>query len=175
MQSLLLACTASFLRFKLWVLSMARMLDHIRYNYSRYGNGADIEVDIDLSRFEKQYGEAQFKLDSIVMTDMVPYMPMQTGTFINVTKAISASIAGSGYVCAAAPPMGRFLYEGNVMVDEETGSPWARKGSKKVVTNKPLEFDTSKHPKAVPHWFDEAKKNHGASWVKMAKKIAGGG
>ena len=106
------------------------------------------------------------------MTDMKPYMPHQTGTFINITSAQSASLAGSGTVVAAAAPMGRFLYEGKVMVDEQTGSPWARPGAKKIVTERGLTYS---NPRATPHWFDTAKKNHGASWVKAVKNIAGGG
>lgn len=129
-------------------------------------------LDIDLSRFEKQFQDAQFTLDSTVMKDMKPYMPQQTGTFIDITSAQSASLAGSGTVVAAAAPMGRFLYEGKVMVDEQTGSPWARPGAKKVVTDKDLTYS---NPKATPHWFDTAKKNHGKSWVKAVKNIAGGG
>lgn len=132
----------------------------------------DIKVDVDLSRFEKQYQEAQFWLDSQVMTDMVPYMPHQTGTFINVTRAMSAALAGSGEVVAASPPMGRFLYEGTVMVDPVTNSPWARKGAKKVVTERNLTYS---NPKATPHWFDTAKQNHGKAWVDGVKKRAGGG
>ena len=62
---------------------------------------------------------------------MVPYMPHETGTFINVTRAKSASLAGTGMVCAGTGPMGRFLYYGKGMVDELTGSPWARKRGKK--------------------------------------------
>ena len=149
-----------------------KMLTKVKFNYSEKGSGKNIEVKVDLSRFEKQYGDAQFALDSAVMKDMTPYMPKRTGTFINVTKAMSAAIAGSGTVIAAAPPMGRFLYEGKVMVDEKTGSPWARAGAKKVVTDRDLKYS---NPKATPHWFDTAKKNHGESWVREVKKIAGGG
>lgn len=155
-------------------MAKRKMIAKVRYNYRKEdaGRNATIELDVDLSRFEKQYGKAQYALDSMVMTSMQPYMPMRTGTFINVTKAMSAAIAGSGTVVAAAPPMGRFLYEGKVMVDEQTGSPWARPGAKKVVTDKDLTYS---NPKATPHWFDTAKKNHGASWVKAVKNIAGGG
>ena len=149
-----------------------KMIAKIKYNYSTHGKDSDIELDVDLSRFEKQYGKAQYELDSMVMTSMQPYMPRQTGTFINVTKAMSSAIAGSGTVIAAAPPMGRFLYEGKVMVDEKTGSPWARPGAKKVVTDRDLKYS---NPKATPHWFDTAKENHGDSWVRAVKKIAGGG
>lgn len=149
-----------------------KMIAKIKYNYSTHGKDSDIELDVDLSRFEKQYGKAQYALDSMIMTSMQPYMPHRTGTFINVTKAMSAAIAGSGTVIAAAPPMGRFLYEGKVMVDEQTGSPWARPGAKKVVTDRDLKYS---NPKATPHWFDTAKENHGDSWVRAVKKIAGGG
>lgn len=132
----------------------------------------DIKVDISLDRFSKQFKEAQYWLDSQVMNDMVPFMPHNTGTFINVTRAQSAALTGSGVVIAASAPMGRFLYMGKVMVDEKTGSPWARKGAKKVVTEKPLNYS---NPKAVPFWFDEAKRQHGQQWINGVKKRAGGG
>ena len=153
-------------------MAKRKMLKKIKYEYSKHDKGTDVEMIVDLSRFEKQYGKAQYELDSTIMTDMQPYMPMQTGTFINVTKGLSAAIAGSGKVYAAAPPIGRFLYEGKVMVDTETGSPWARPGAKKVVTDRDLKYS---NPKATPHWFDTAKKYHGESWVKAVKKKAGGG
>ena len=132
----------------------------------------DIKVDVSLNRFEKQFQDAQYYLDSQVMTDMVPYMPHRDGNFVNVTRLQSAALAGSGKVVAAAPPMGRFLYEGKVMVDPVTGSPWARKGAKKVVTERPLTYS---NPKATPHWFDTAKDAQGKAWVKGVKRIAGGG
>lgn len=132
-------------------------------------------MTIDLSRFEAQFQRAQFALDSVVMTDMQPYMPMQSGTFINVTKAMSASLAGSGTVVAAAPPMGRFLYEGKVMVDPDTNSPWARPGARKVVTDKNLDYYKGRNPKATDHWFEKAKEKHLEEWVELTKRIAGGG
>lgn len=153
-------------------MAKRKMISKIRYNYSKHGKGSDVELEVDLSRFEKQYQKAQYALDSMVMTSMVPYMPHQTGTFINVTKAQSAALAGSGLVVAAAPPMGRFLYEGKLMVDPVTNSPWARPGAKKIVTDKDLKYS---NPKATPHWFDTAKEKHGESWVRAVKKIAGGG
>lgn len=132
----------------------------------------DIKVDVDLSRFENQFRDAQFWIDSQIMIDMVPYMPHNTGAFVNLTRAQSAAIAGTGKVVAAAPPYGRFLYEGKVMIDPETGSPWARKGAKKVVTDRPLNYS---NPKATPHWFDTAKEKELPDWVKGVKKRAGGG
>lgn len=149
-------------------MARRKMIAKTQYNVSK----PDIEMRINLSRFEKQFEEAQYALDSMVMEDMVPYMPHQTGTFINVTRAMSAALAGSGKVVAAAPPMGRFLYEGKVMVDPVTGSPWARAGAKKIVTDRDLKYG---NPKATPHWYDTAKEKHGKTWIREVKKIAGGG
>lgn len=132
----------------------------------------DIKADVSLNRFEKQFQEAQFWLDGQVMNDMVPYMPHRDGTLVNLTRMQSAALQGTGKVVAGAPPQGRFLYEGKVMIDPVTGSPWARKGAKKVVTERPLTYS---NPKATPHWFDTAKDAHGKSWVKGVKRIAGGG
>lgn len=147
----------------------------------------EVQVKIDMGRIERNLNRAQFFLDSQVMTDMVPYMPMQTGTFINVTRAMSASIAGSGKVVAAAPPYGRFLYMGKVMVDSETGKgpmkipdgPGGayvlrfRKGAKLKVTDRNLQFSTKTNPKAQKKWFDAAKRDHGKEWVTVAKKEMG--
>lgn len=152
-----------------------QMISKIKWNYGDKGPNYEVNMLIDLGQLEKQYSRAQYLLDSQIMTDMVPYMPMQTGTFINVTRAMSAAIAGSGKVVAAAPPYGRFLYEGKVMVGEVTGSPWAQMGEKKRVTDRDLDFSKAAHPKAQKKWFDTAKATHGKAWVRQAKKTAGGG
>lgn len=134
-----------------------------------------LDMRLDFSRFDKQLAKAQYALDSMVMTSMVPYMPMDTGTFINVTRGMSAAIAGSGKVVAAAPPMGQYLYEGKVMVGERTRSAFAAKGERKEVIEKPLNYSRHAHPNVTDHWFDTAKKNHGDVWIKKTKKLAGGG
>lgn len=146
-----------------------------------------LDANIDLGRVEENIQKAQFFLDAQVMTDMVPYMPMQTGNFIARTRAMSAAIAGSGKVVAAAPPMGRYLYMGKAMVDSETGKGPAkievspgeyilrfRKGAKLIATDRDLEFSKAANPKVQKKWFDAAKRDHGKAWVKQAKKIAGG-
>lgn len=140
---------------------------------SKSENNMNIKVDITMQRFERNFESAQYLLDSNVMSSMVPFMPMRDGVFINVTKSASAAMAGSGYVCAAAPPFGRFLYEGKVMVDPLTGSPWARKGAKKIVTDRPLDYDKTRHPYVTDHWFYAAKSKDGKKWVRRVKKSAG--
>lgn len=154
---------------------MAKQIKNLSYKFKYKDRTIDGEMKIDLSRFEGQYSRAQYLLDSIVMDSMVPYMPMQTGTFINVTRGMSQSIAGSGKVVAAAPPMGRFLYEGNVMVGVDTKSAFAAKAEKKVAIEKKLQYSRSAHPSVTDHWFDTAKKYHGKAWIRKTKQMAGGG
>ena len=105
---------------------------------------------------------------------------MQTGQFINVTKAMSAAVAGTGKVVAAAPPMGRFLYEGRTMVDEKTGFPWARKGARKVLVSQYSGKNNAKPNLTYAngrqsHWFETAKERNANEWIAHVKRTAGGG
>lgn len=160
-----------------------RMIVDAKWNRKINVPQCSLEMRVDLARMNLQFTEAQFYLDSRVMADMVPYMPMQMGDFVDLTKARSEAIAGSGKVIAAAPPYGRFLYKGLVMVDEETGSTYARKGGKKVLVSqyagltnakKEIAFNKSEHPKAQKEWFEAAKKVKLKSWLTQTAKRAGG-
>lgn len=159
---------------------MAKTFKVIKYTRKTKSGIFEYNMVLDLTRFGSQISQAQYELDSMVMTDMVPYMPMQTGQFINITRSMSQAIAGTGKVVAAAPPFGRFLYEGNTMVDELTGSPWARKGARKVLVSQ-YSGKTNAQPKLTyangrqSHWFEEAKKQHGKQWIAKTKETAGGG
>lgn len=127
----------------------------------------NISVHIDTTNLNKKLNRAQWVLDNQIMTDMVPLMPMVTGTFINTTRIRSASLAGTGQVVAASAPTGRFLYFGKVMVDPLTGSPWARKGAKKVVTDQPLRYSRAG---AVSEWFESAKAQHLSEWITIVRR-----
>ena len=71
-----------------------------------------------------------------------------------------------GKVCAGAPPMGRFLYGGKVMIGETSKSPWAMEDETKVLTDRDLEYA---NPDATAQWFETAKKNHMDDWVKCVE------
>ena len=132
---------------------------------------ANMRVNVNPKRLNENLYRAQFALDTQIMNDMIPYMPMNTGTLIQVTRAKSAATAGTGMVCAAATPYGRFQYYGKVMVDPQTNSPWARKGAKKIVTDRPLDYS---NPKAQPEWFQVAKDKNLNKWVQKVKNKVGG-
>ena len=125
----------------------------------------------DTSYIIDRFKRAQFLLDTQIMIDMEPFMPRQTGQFIQLTKARSASFAGKGIVYAGAPPFGHFLHTGKVMVDPVTLSPWARKGATKIYTDRDLKMW---YPGATAHWFDVAKAAHIQDWVDLVKKTVGG-
>lgn len=131
----------------------------------------NMTANVSMKELANRFNKAQYELDSAIMTSMEPYMPRREGTFINTTKAMSAALAGTGKVIAAAPPYGRFLYEGKVMVGEKSRSAWAKKGEKKVVTGQNLTYSGG----GQAHWFDAAKAADGDEWVKLVKKTAGGG
>ena len=141
----------------------------------------DIKIKLNLSRFDKQYQRAQYELDGDVMNSMESFMPLNKGTFIQKTREESTALQGTGMVVAAASPFGRFLYHGKTMVDIETGSPWAKYKNKKVLVSQytgktnAKENLTYSRAGAKALWFDAAKKKDGKSWIKKAKKIAGGG
>lgn len=149
----------------------------------------DVRVDLDMGRFGEQFARAQYRLDGNIMNSMVPFMPHLNGTFIQATRSASAAVQGTGQVYAAYGVQGRYLYEGRVMVDSETGKgpmkiPMGpggdyilrfRRGAVLAATDRPLRYTKTHNPAATGHWFDAAKQKDGKEWVEDAKRTAGGG
>lgn len=129
--------------------------------------GANFRVNLSLDRFSRQFMEAQQWLGDRVLEDCKAYMPHLTG---GLQQRSHTEEDGKKVVFPG--PYGRFQYGGKVMVDPVTGSPWARKGAKKVLTDRPLQYS---NPQATDHWFDTAKAQHGEYWIAGVKERAGGG
>lgn len=129
--------------------------------------GANFRIEISLDRFSRQFAEAQQWLGDRVLEDCKAYMPHLTG---NLQQRSHTENGGKQVIFSG--PYGRFQYGGKVMVDPVTGSPWARKGAKKVLTDRPLKYSS---PQATDHWFDTAKAQHGEYWIAGVKQRAGGG
>ncbi len=142
-----------------------------------------LDVKIDQKKIQQKLQHniryAQFFLDTEVMTCMKPYMPRVTGTFSNLTETRSRAWAGTGKVCAGAPPYGRYLYYGKKMVDSLTGkgpmkietSPGEfilryKLGARLKPTDKPLRYT---YPMARPEWFEVAKANFLQNWIKLTE------
>lgn len=126
-----------------------------------------IRVGLDLSRFYEQFKRAQLWLGNQVLHDCRAVMPLLTGS---MQQRSYVNEDGSEVVFPG--PYARFQYGGLVMVDPVTGSPWARAGVKKVLTDRPLTYSRAE---ATDHWFDTAKAQHGDAWIQGVKDRSGGG
>ena len=98
-----------------------------------------------------------------VRSDTSPYVPALTGAMDRDTRVIGNKVIYPG-------PYSRFLYYGKVMVDPETGSPFARAGSTKVLTDKNLVFNTALHGNAQAFWVRASKSENMSKWKKVAKR-----
>lgn len=127
---------------------------------------ANFRCEISLDRFSKQFAEAQQWLGDRVLEDSKAFMPHLTG---GLQQRSYTEIGGKLVVFPG--PYARFQYGGKVMVDPVTGSPWARKDAKKILTDRPL---TYLNPQATDHWFDAAKAQNGDYWIEGVKQKAGG-
>lgn len=118
----------------------------------------------------EEYGKVQRFIDSEVIRLMTPYTPNLLGTLYKSAKAVPRE--GSGEILQATP-YARFQYYGKVMISPTTGSPWALKGEKKILTNRDLVHNKSKHPMAGPFWFERMKADKKEEILQGARKIAG--
>ena len=106
------------------------------------------------TRANNNFNNVQGYIDSTVIRYMTPYTPMRNG--ILYKSATLGTTIGSGTIIQVAP-YARFQYYGNVMVSRITGSPWARRGESKVLTDRPLTYRTDRHPLAGKMWFERMK------------------
>lgn len=142
------------------------MSQMFHFPFISYVDGG-LRVEINFDRFARQFEEAQLWLGHTVLEDCKPYMPNRTGSMQQRSK-----VNYGGTQVEFPGPYARFQYGGKVMVDPVTNSPWARKGAKKVLTDRPLTYS---QPMATSHWFDTAKAAHGEYWISEVKRKAGGG
>lgn len=77
------------------------------------------------------------------------FMPKNTGETI---KIMVAQTDIRKPLILLNVPYGQFLYNGKLMVGDETGSPWARKYETKHVVEVPLQYNHSKNPLVGPFW-----------------------
>lgn len=115
-------------------------------------------------------GPVQKYIDSECIRLMAPYTPMRNG-FLRRSATLGTKI-GSGEINQVTP-YARYQYYGKLMVSSITGSSWARRGEKKILTDRDLVHDKSKHPMAGPFWFERMKADHKEDILEGARKVAG--
>ncbi len=123
----------------------------------------DIEVNIPADVLAEPASRAEHILAIQAAKDTTPYVPALTGSLSNRTKVQGGTIIYPG-------PYARYLYFGKLMVDPETGSPWASKGATKKLTDRDLVFNQTMHPMAQDHWFEASKAVNMDKWERVAGK-----
>ena len=89
----------------------------------------------------EEKGKVQAFLDKTVADNLKKYVSRKSGT---QEKSISiASKYGSGRVIINVPHA-RFQAEGKVMIGIKSHSPWAKKGERKIVTDRDLTYHSEK-------------------------------
>lgn len=96
--------------------------------------------------------------------DTSPYVPMLTGSLDQRSYVDGNQIIYPG-------PYARYLYNGKLMVDPETGSSYAKEGANKILTDKNLVFNKASHAQAQDHWFEAAKAQNLEKWIRYAGKV----
>lgn len=115
--------------------------------------------------------KVQKYIDSECIRRMKPYTPFLSGV-LEKSVTIGTRI-GYGNIKQSVP-YAKYQYYGKLMVSRLTGSSYASKGESKVLTNKDLVHNTSRHSKAGSYWFERMKNDHKTKILKGAQKIADG-
>lgn len=117
-------------------------------------------------------GDVQLAWTNIVNRRISRYMPYRSGALSSKLKYIS----GPAKITVEAP-YARYQYYGKVMIDPKINAAgfltkdgtWrSRKGAVKVLTDRPLSYDTSKNANAGPYWDRRLVAAEGAA---MAQEI----
>ncbi len=121
------------------------------------------------SRNTARFFNVQKYVDSECIRLMVPYTPMQNGILMKV--AVLGTKIGSGRIYYNSP-YARYQYYGKLMVSSVTGSAYAKSGESKVLTDKDLKYNTSRHPLAQRLWFEAMKSDKKEQILRGAAAVA---
>lgn len=116
-----------------------------------------------------RFDNVQKFVDSECIRLMVKYTPARNNILYK-SPTLGTKI-GSGHIYYQSP-YARYQYYGKLMVSSVTGSPYAKSGESKVLTDKELKYSTSRHPQAQKLWFETMKTNHKEQILRGAAAIA---
>ena len=127
----------------------------------------DVKVEINDTKLKARVDRANEILANEAMKDTDKFVPKLTGTLSGGARVSDGQVIYPG-------PYARYLYHGKLMVDPETGSSYARKGSTKTLTGKSINVAKS-NPMAQPEWFEVSKGLNLEKWKRVfAKAVTNG-
>ncbi len=100
--------------------------------------------------------------------DITLFTPMRKGALFETVEIRPKEIE---YLSLQA----HYLYHGELMVDPDTGSSYARQGSKKVYTGTPLVMSKDKHPLATKEWDKAAEPTQKPKLIDAMQKYIDSG
>ena len=100
--------------------------------------------------------------------DITPYTPMETGTLFESVEIRPKEIE---YFA----PYAHYLYRGELMVDPDTGSSYAKQGAKKVYAGTPLVMSKARHSLATKEWDKAAEPTQKPKLIDAMQKYIDSG
>lgn len=132
------------------------------------GFRVNVTADLDIGKWQARVERATEAMAVQAMVDTDQFVPMQSGNLTNMSRV------EDGDKIVYLGPYAQYLYHGKLMVDPKTGSSYARKGSTKTLTSKPLNVAKS-NPMAQPEWFEASKSVNLEKWKRVfAKEVTRG-
>lgn len=99
-----------------------------------------------------------------IIKDTDPFVPART-------RALAMNVQRHGHTIVYASPYARLQYYVKVMIDPATGSTFAPKGVRKVLTERDLQYSKAVHKHAQSHWFEASRAVNEGHWREGVRKI----
>lgn len=112
----------------------------------------------------KRVEKANAWLAEEIIKDTDQFVPARTGV-------LAMNVQRHGHTIVYASPYARFQYYGKVMIDPATGSTFAPKGVRKVLTERDLKYSKAMHKHAQSHWFEASRAVNEEHWREGVRKI----
>lgn len=121
-------------------------------------------------------GEIQRYLTTVIKNRMIRYMPFRTGAM-----ATKLTFVKSSTEIEVSAPYATYQYYDKVMVDAETGKGPAlipgvgyryKRGATLKATNRDLQYDKTKNPRAGPFWDRTLMANEGKAIAADVSRYA---
>lgn len=133
----------------------------------------NVDINIDTKRIDRNLKEAQKLLNMQVVADCDPLIPFQQGALRNSVNYPQGIYGGE---IEYNTPYAHYQYEGEVygpnipIRDAEGNITGWYSPPKKSPTGRKLQYHT---PGTTDHFFEKAKEQHGADWLRLVKETAG--